>query len=181
MKDYTVLAPEEKEALVQKAMAVGFQTETDYGNCIQSALNGMYTAFPDIGLTEDMLQACFGIAGGCGLSLMGTCGALNAAAWIISMFYGRPINDLDGKYDDCQVIIRTVVERFRERYGGILCHEVLTHNMGAPYDWKTPEGDAEYTAHNGVFHCSTAVAFCNEIVARMIVNGELKYTNKKEK
>ena len=53
MKDYTVLTPEEKEALVQKAMAVGFQTETDYGNCIQSALNGMYTAFPNIGLTKE--------------------------------------------------------------------------------------------------------------------------------
>lgn len=35
MRDYTALSPEEKEALVKKAMDVGFQTETDYGNCIQ--------------------------------------------------------------------------------------------------------------------------------------------------
>lgn len=178
MRDYTKLSHEEKEALVKKAMDVGFQTETDYGNCIQSALNGLYNAFPDMGLTEDMLRGCFGIAGGCGLSLMGTCGALNAAAWAISLFYGRPIDDLAGDYDACQTMIRTVVDRFKERYDGILCHEVLTHNMGAPYDWKTPEGDAEYTAHNGTFHCATAVAFCNEIIARMIVNGELKYPEK---
>ena len=64
MQDYTKLSHEEKEALVKKAMDVGFQTETDYGNCIQSCLNGLYTAFPDLGITEDMLQACFGIAGG---------------------------------------------------------------------------------------------------------------------
>ena len=36
MQDYTKLSHEEKEALVKKAMDVGFQTETDYGNCIQS-------------------------------------------------------------------------------------------------------------------------------------------------
>ena len=55
MQDYTKLSHEEKEALVKKAMDVGFQTETDYGNCIQSCLNGLYAAFPDLGITEDML------------------------------------------------------------------------------------------------------------------------------
>lgn len=97
MRDYTALSLEEKEALVKKAMEVSFQTETDYGNCIQSCLNGLYSAFPDIGITEDMLRCSFGIAGGCGCSLLGTCGALNAAAWIISLFYGRPIDDLGGQ------------------------------------------------------------------------------------
>ena len=36
MKDYTKLSPDEKDALVKKAMDVGFQTETDYGNCIKA-------------------------------------------------------------------------------------------------------------------------------------------------
>ena len=57
MKDYTKLSPDEKDALVKKAMDVGFQTETDYGNCIQSCLNGLYEAFPDLGITKDMLKA----------------------------------------------------------------------------------------------------------------------------
>ena len=73
MKDYTKLSQEEKDALVKKAMDVGFQTETDYGNCIQSCLYGLYCAFPDFGITKDMLKASFGIAGGTGCSLMGTC------------------------------------------------------------------------------------------------------------
>ena len=54
MKDYTKLSQEEKDALVKKAMDVGFQTETDYGNCIQSCLYGLYCAFPDFGITKDM-------------------------------------------------------------------------------------------------------------------------------
>ena len=52
---------------------------------------------------------------------------------------------------------------------------MLTANMGAPYDWKTPQGLQDYNDHNGTFHCATAVAFCTEIIARMIVNGELKH------
>lgn len=175
MKDYTKLSPEEKEALVKKAAQVAFDTETDYGNCIQSSLHGLYRAFPDMGITEDMLRGCFGIAGGCGCSLLGTCGALNAAAWAISLFYGRPVDDLGGDYEDCHAMIRRVIDTFRKRYGTVLCSEVLTVNMGAPYDWKTPQGLADYNAHDGTFHCATAVAFCTEIIARMIVNGELKY------
>ena len=176
MKDYTILSQEEKDALVKKAMDVGFQTETDYGNCIQSCLNGLYAAFPDFGITEDMLRGCFGLAGGCGCSLQGTCGALNAAAWAISLCYGRPIHDLAGDYEVCHEKIRDVIEKFRQRYGGVLCSDVMCHTMGAVYDWKTPEGDLGYMEHNGTFHCATAVAFCAEIIARMIVDGELKRT-----
>ena len=174
MKDYTVLSQEEKEALVKKAMDVGFQTETDYGNCIQSILNGLYTAFPDLGITEDMLKGCFGIAGGCGCSLKGTCGALNAAAWAISLCRGRPITDLGGDYDACHAMVREVVDTFEKEYGGILCEDVMIHTMGAVYDWKTPEVDQGYMDHNGTFHCASAVAFCAEIIARMIVDGRLK-------
>lgn len=174
MRDYTSLSSEEKEALVKKAMDIGFQTETEHGNCIQSCLYGLYCAFPDIGITEEMLQASFGIAGGCGCSLMGTCGALNAAAWVISLFYGRPIDDLGGDYQACHDKIQKIVKQFQERYGGILCHEVMIHNMGGVFDWQTPEGDAAYMANNGTFHCATAVAYCAEIVARMIVDGQLE-------
>ena len=50
----------------------------------------------------------------------------------------------------------------------------MIHNMGAVYDWKTPEGDQGYMDHNGTFHCATAVAYCAEKIARMIVEGKLK-------
>ena len=174
MKDYTKLSQEEKDALVKKAVDVAFQTETDYGNCIQSGLYGIYTAFPDIGITEDMLKASYGIAGGCGLSLLGTCGSLNAAAWVISMFYGRPITDLEGEYEKCHDLVRSIVDDFNKEYNGITCSEVMIHTMGAVYDWKTPEGDQGYMDHDGTFHCATAIAFCIERVARMIVDGVLK-------
>ena len=175
MKDYTLLSQEEKDALVKKAMDIGAETETLYGNCIQSGLNGLAQAFPDMGITPEMIKGTFGLAGGCGLSLDGTCGALSAAAFAISLFYGRPTDDWTGDYNPCQAMIRRVMKQFEERYGSILCCDVLTKNLGAPYDWKTPEGLAGYQAHNGTYHDAQVVAFCNEIIARMIVDGELKY------
>ena len=175
MQDYTLLTKDEQETLVKKAIGVAFQTEFDHGNCIQSTLNGIYTAFPDYGITEDVLKGCFGIAGGCGCSLLGTCGALNAAAWAIGMCYGRPIDDLNGDYEDCHRMIRDLIAEFKEKYDGILCSEVLTHNLGAPYDWNTEEGYAGYREHNGTFHCASVVAYCTEKIARMIINGKLQH------
>ena len=175
MKDYSVLPQEEKDALVKRAAEVGAETETLYGNCVQSVLNGLYTAFPDMGITPEMIKAGFGLAGGCCISLKGTCGALSAAAFAISLFYGRPVDDFAGYYDDCQALIRTVMDAFEEKYGGILCHEVLTRNLGAPYDWKTEEGFLEYNAHDGTPHDAEVVAFCTEAVARLLVDGKLRY------
>ena len=174
MTDYTTLTPEAKEALVVKAKNVGYATETLYGNCIQSTLHGIYRAFPDFGITPDMIKGSFGLAGGLGCCLQGTCGALSGAAYVISLSNGRPIDDLGGDYEACHALIREVKDTFEKEYGSILCCDVLEHNMGGVYDWKTEEGDRLYMEHFGTHHCATAVSFCTEIVARMIVDGTLK-------
>ena len=173
MTDYTKLSNEEKEALVQKAMQVGYDTEMNYGNCIQSTLNGIYQAFPDYGVTPELIKACFGVAGGCGCSLLGTCGALNGAAVAISVSHGRPLDDFGGQYDSVHAEVREVVDKFNKEFDGTLCTDVMKKLMGGVYDWKTPQGLEDYLAHNGSHCCATAVKFCTEIVARKIVNGEL--------
>lgn len=175
MKDYSILPQEEKDALVKKASEVAYQTESLYGNCVQSVLNGLYEAFPDMGITPEMIKMGFGLAGGCCISLKGTCGALSGAAMAISLFYGRPVDDFAGYYDDCQAFIRVLMDDFEKEYGSVLCADVLTHNMGAPYDWKTEEGFKEYGAHDGTPHDAAVVAFCTERVARLLVDGKLKY------
>lgn len=179
MTDYSKLTPEAKEALVMKAKKCGYATETLYGNCIQSTLNGIYRAFPDFGVTEDMIKATFALAGGCGCGLEGTCGALNGAAMVISIAEGRPVTDLDGDYNKAHEMAREVADIFKKEYGSLLCADVLKHNMGGVYDWKTDEGDQLYMEHFGTHHCATAVSFCTEIVARMIVDGTLKPSKRK--
>ena len=175
MKEYDKLTTEEKELLVKQAMDTAAETETLYGNCMQSVLNGLYKTFPDMGITPEMIKAGFGMAGGCCISLKGTCGALSAAAFAISLFYGRPVDDFPGYYDDCQALIRTVMDEFEERYGGVLCWEVLKHNLGEVYDWKTEEGYKGYEEHNGTPSDAEVVSWCAGKVARMIVEGRLSY------
>ena len=57
MKEYWKLSEEEKELLVRKAADVAHQTESLYGNCVQSVLNGLYEAFPDMGITPESKAA----------------------------------------------------------------------------------------------------------------------------
>ena len=175
MKDYAALPYEEKEALVKQAMDRAWQIEYDYGNCIQSVLCGLMEAFPDMGLTPDMVKASFGMAGGGCISLKGTCGALCGAAMAISLFYGRPVDDLPGYYDDCHALIRTIMDAFEAEYGSVLCCDVLKKNLGEAYDWKNEEGFLAYNAHNGSGHDADVAAFCTENVARMLVDGRLRY------
>lgn len=176
MKDYTALPQEEKDALVKAAGQLGYETETAYGNCAQSTLYALYKTFPDCGITEDLIKGCFGLAGGCGCGLQGTCGALNGATCAISVFRGRPSSDFGVTgYGVVHEMIREVIDQFTARYGSVLCKDVLTATMGAPYDWKTEEGAKGYEEHNGTHHCSTAVRFCTETIAQMIVDGRLKY------
>lgn len=147
MKDYAILPAEEKEALVKQAMDTAWHIEYDYGNCIQSVLCGLRESFPDIGITDDIIRASFGMAGGGCISLKGTCGALCGAAMAISLFYGRPADDLPGYYDDCHALIRTVMDEFEAKYGS--------------------------------GHDADVAAFCTEKVARMIVEGKLKYDGRR--
>ncbi len=175
MKDYDLLSQDEKAALVKKAADKAYEIEYNYGNCIQSVLGGLMEAFPDMGVTPELIQASFGLAGGGCISLKGTCGALSGAAMAISIFYGRPVDDLGGYYDDCHALIRTVMDAFEAEYGSVLCCDVLTRNMGAPYDWKLEEGFNAYNAHEGSKHDAGVAAFCAEKVAKMLVDGRLKH------
>lgn len=173
MKNYSALPDREKEALVNKARELAYATEMKYGNCVQSVLNALREVFPDMGITQEMIKGCFGLAGGCCISLKGTCGALSATAFAVSLFYGRPADDFGGYYEDCHALIRTVMDDFEKEYGGVLCSEVLTHNMGAAYDWKTKDGLDAYNAHDGSSHDASVVAWCTGRVAGMLVDGTL--------
>ena len=179
MRDYVNLPAEEKEELVKRATDLAHHIEYDYGNCIQSVLAGLQASFPDIGITDDLIKASFGMAGGGCISLKGTCGALLGAAMAISLFYGRPIDDLPGYYDDCHALIRTVFDAFEEKYGSVLCADVLEHNLGKAYDWKIEEEFHAYNDHDGSGHDAKVAAFVTETVARMILDGKLKQDGKR--
>ena len=66
------------------------------------------------------------------------------------------------------------MDDFEKEFEGTLCCEVLTHNMGAPYDWKTKEGLEAYNAHDGSVRDAAVVAWCAERVAKLLVDGKLR-------
>lgn len=173
MKDYTKLTDAEKKALLDKIAQVAHDTEYSYGSCAQSCLKALKEAFPDMGITDELFTASYGLAGGCGCSLEGTCGALNGAALAVSACIGRPENNMDGDYSSCYEKIRDLVAPFKAKYNGVRCGDVMTTTLGAVYDFKTEEGEKGYMDHDGDEHCAQAVVFAATMVANLILNGEL--------
>ena len=174
MKDYASLPQAEKDALVAEAMKVAHDTEFGFGSCAQSVLGGLRKVFPDLGITDEIFTASFGLAGGCGCSLLGTCGALSGAAMAISAICGRPASDMSGDYEACYTEIQKIVPKFAEKYNGVLCKDVMITTMGAVYDWQNEEGAKGYNDHDGDECCAQAVATAAGLVAQMIVDGEIK-------
>ena len=172
MKDYTKLSASEKEALVKKASESAYNYEKTYGSCAQSCLGGLRDAFPDLGVTDEMFKTSYGLAGGCGFCLEGTCGALSGAAMAISILNGRDKDHMDDDFSACYDKIKKVIANFRSKYG-VTCREVQTAMLGDCYDFFTEEGEAGYNAKDGDENCAKAVGYSTKLVAEMIVNGEL--------
>ena len=129
MKDYTKLSASEKEALVKKASESAYNYEKTYGSCAQSCLGGLRDAFPDLGVTDEMFKTSYGLAGGCGCCLEGTCGALSGAAMAISILNGRDKDHRDDDFSACYDKIKKVIANFRSKYGvtcRLQCSETAT-------------------------------------------------------
>ena len=172
MMDYTKLSASEKEALIQKAAESAFHYENTYGSCAQSCLGGLRDAFPELGISEEIFKSSYGLAGGCGCSIKGTCGALSGAAMAISLIAGRDKSHMDDDFTSCYDKIKKVIAKFSEKFG-VTCCEVQTATMGACFDFMTEVGEAGYNAKNGDENCSKAVSYATQLVAEMIVSGEL--------
>lgn len=102
-------------------------------NCNQAVLAAMA---PDLGLdrgTAERLGTAFG--GGMG-RMGGVCGALTGAFSVLGLRYGDP-EALSESNDHVSVLVRSLVEEFRELHGSIYCRDLLGCEI------RTPEGMAE--------------------------------------
>lgn len=170
--NYTKLSEGEKNALIQKAADAAYHYENTYGSCAQSCLGGLREAFPELGISDEMFKSSYGLAGGCGCSIKGTCGALSGAAMAVSLIAGRDHKHMDDDFTACYDKVKKVLGAFEEKFG-VTCCEVQTAMMGSCFDFMTEEGEAGYNANDGDANCAKAVAYATELVARMVVDGEL--------
>ncbi len=133
------MSPEEKQMLADQAYEKAAKYELDYGCCPQCVLATVQETVG--GIDDATIKAVHGLSGGGGLMAEGACGALTGGLVALSAKYGRDRDKLDkGRYINNFKKCKTLVERFREEFGGVTCAELQQQFTGRTYDmWQADE------------------------------------------
>jgi C_GCAxxG_C_C family probable redox protein len=123
-----------KEDILQEAESTGYEFEKIYHGCAQCVLGTMMKLFH---LTQpEVFKSATGLAGGIGLSVQGSCGALTGGVMAISLIYGREIEKMDDPEKRRFVAYRLanqLQERFVAEYGSSICGEIHKKIMGRTF------------------------------------------------
>lgn len=133
MEKYLKLSEKEKQEIFEKAYNLGYEYEQKMGNCAQCVIAAVQDS---LGIIENsVFKGAYGLAGGGGLTSLGTCGAISGAIMLIGVLYGRERHDFasGGRYPGYK-LSRKIIEKFKQEYGGILCSEIQTKLMGKSFD-----------------------------------------------
>jgi C_GCAxxG_C_C family probable redox protein len=138
------------EQILSEAETTGYEFEKIYHGCAQCVLGTMMKLF---NLTQpEAFQAATGLAGGVGLSVKGSCGALTGGVMAISLVYGREMGAMDDPEKKRFIAYRLanrLHERFVAEYGSSLCGEIHKSIMGQTYHLNNPEEWQDFLGAGG--------------------------------
>jgi C_GCAxxG_C_C family probable redox protein len=134
-----VIPDKPEDQILQEAETTGYEFEKVYHGCAQCVLGTMMKIF---NLTQpEAFQAATGLAGGIGLSVEGSCGALTGGVMAIGLIYGREIdqmNDPEKRRFIAYRLANQLHQKFVEEYGSSLCGEIHKRTMGRTYHLTDP-------------------------------------------
>lgn len=167
---------EEKERLIRRAGAEAARIQSRDDVCSRSTLAGLAEVFDFI--PPELVTASAGLCGGTG-SASGSCGAYCAGLLAVGLRFNAsiqeeqaaPERDVFGETTGAKMC--EYRDRFRERFGTVLCPEIHRQLFGRSYDLADPEDrEAFFRLEGHVEACGTVVAAAAEIAAEMILEGE---------
>ena len=144
-----------KDQMVARAYSLGYEYEQKFHNCPQCVLATIQEV---LGLVDDaVFKAAHSLAGGGGITGMGTCGALVGGMLAVGSRHGRAREDFGrGRYMESYRRAKSLYDRFVQEYGSPICGDVQRKLFGRRYDlWE--EYDAFEAAGAHVDRCPTVV------------------------
>jgi C_GCAxxG_C_C family probable redox protein len=123
-----------------KAYQKAFEYERDYGNCAQAVLKALLDVFGEN--NEIAYRGMGSFAGGGGAEGDGSCGAYVGSLFYIGMKFGRRFSDIGRDPEDPEVrraweenraLVKNFHERFIEKYGTVVCHQIQRRLFGRVY------------------------------------------------
>lgn len=130
-----------REEALERVYKLAYEYEQKYGSCPQCVLAAIQEVFGDI--TDQVVRAAHGLAGGVGLSTQGTCGALSGGVMALSCSYGRKKEDFPkGRFLRSYALAKELNDRFLKEYGSTICRDVHTKVFGRTFNlWDRDDYD----------------------------------------
>lgn len=137
------IKPGDKERLAQKAYELGYQYQKDKRCCSQTSTAALLET---LGLKEDgLFKATTTLGGGGALFGDAGCGAYNGGLLVIGLLKGRPVDNFVVEERDrfrCFEIGRALHKKFIDKYGTVICRDILTNLYGRPF-WMVDRDEYE--------------------------------------
>lgn len=162
----------DRKQIIKKAYDLGFEYEKSYGGCAQCVMAAIQDT---TGIRNDFIfKAGSGLAGGGGLKLSGLCGGYSGSVMMMSAFFGRVRNKIDGDREDKYSSLKMAAalnEKYVEKYGSVICREVQVKIFGRSFDlWDPIEKKLFEKAGGHVDKCTTVVADAASWAAELILD-----------
>ncbi len=158
--------------LAQQAYEKASGYELAYGCCPQCVLAAIQET---VGFVDDAtIKASHGLSGGGGLTGKGICGALAGGLIGLGAKFGRDHDRFEkGRFINNFMKSRDLVERFRERFGGVTCEELQKEFTGRTYDmWDAGEYKAFSDARG--MRCADAAGTVAKWTVEMLVRTSIQ-------
>jgi mannitol-1-phosphate 5-dehydrogenase len=156
--------------MAERAYELGFEYERKYHGCGQCALAAVLDAMDMF--DETAFEAATPIAGGLGQNGEATCGALTGVSLAIGLIFPRRRANFDGDRENKYrtfAMVEQLVERYRQRYGSIKCHDIHRHQFGRAYDLRLEaEREAFDAAGAHEDKCTSVVALAAKWAVEII-------------
>ncbi len=174
----------ENDQILREAENKGYRYEQEYRDCAQCTLLTIQELFNLKG--EEALKAATGFAGGIGRS-SSVCGAFTGGVMALGLIYGRDRQTM--KHPDPEVrlnrfreiedrldrLIKRLSERFTEKYGSTICHDIEMKLFGRSFDkWNLEERKEKDKLGGHLDKCPGVVGNAARWTAELIIEERAK-------
>ncbi|HUT66367.1 MAG TPA: C-GCAxxG-C-C family protein [Spirochaetota bacterium] len=144
-----------------------FGYERDYGNCAQATLKALLDLYGE--QNETAYRGMGSFAGGGAAEGDGSCGAYVGGLFYIGMKCGRRFSDIGSDPEDStaskisgknQELARMLHEKFIEKYGTVVCHQIQRKLFGRVYYTPDEQQYGKFLEAGG--HDSACPSVCGD-------------------
>lgn len=144
-----------REDCINRAKELAFQYQNSLVGCAHCSLSATLDALREYGVElvspevqDELFKAVIGLTGGAGNTHIGTCGAVFGSSFALSLAtgVGREEQEKNGKqtrWISYYKIKNEIGDKFMEKYGSIICRDILLNKYGMAFDSQYPGRNKE--------------------------------------